>query len=89
MEKPLQSIINRGFRKQMDLLFGEGSKVKITQVVYSTNDKSVAIHLKLLVSDVKLTEESYPDGLDMLINEAWEMFNVKAKIRLVHSLDLI
>lgn len=89
MEKPLQSIINRGFRNEMDSLFGLGSRVSITQIIYSTQNKSVVIHAKLFVSDLDLNHEIYPDGLDLLISEAWKMFSIDCRVRLVHSLELI
>ena len=89
MEKPLQSIINRGFKKDMESLYGKGAKVCISQVIYSTQNKNVIIHVKLYVSDFKIDEHIYPVGINLIVSEAWKMFSIDCQVRVVNSIDLI
>lgn len=89
MIKPFQVIINKGFRKEMDLLFGEGSKVEFTRVDYITNNKSVSIHVKLRVSDIEKGVEAYPAGLIMLIEDGWKMFFMDYKVQITSSIDVL
>lgn len=88
MIKPFEVIINKGFRKQMDLLFGEGSKVEFTNINYVTNNKTLSIHVKLMVSDPEKCLDSYPAGLILLIEDSWKMFCVDTPIQIISSIDL-
>lgn len=89
MIKPLQVIINKGFRKEMDLLFGEGSIVEFVRVDYITNNKSVSIHVKLKVSDIEKGVEAYPAGLIMLIEDGWKMFCLDSPLQITSSIDVL
>jgi len=89
MIKPLERIINKGFRRDMDLLFGEGSKVDIRRMDFITSDKSVSIHVKLKVTDVEKSMEVYPEGLRMLIMDGWKMFCLDSPVHITTSIDVL
>jgi len=88
MIKPFQVIINKGFRKEMDLLFGEGSIAEFTSVNYVTNNKSIAIIVKLKVKDPEKCLDSYPAGLILLIEDAWKMFCLDSPLQITSSIDI-
>jgi hypothetical protein len=74
MIKPLERIINRGFRKDMD---------------YITSDKSVSIHVTLRVTDVEKSMEVYPEGLRMVVMDGWKMFCLDSPIHITTSIDVL
>lgn len=51
MEKSLEILINRLNRDEMSLFFGENYKVKITNIINSTNTDYLIIHLDLLIEE--------------------------------------
>lgn len=89
MIRPLQSIINRGFKKDLSTLFGEGSKVEIVDLTYSTNKKTYVIQTKLFVTNVEESMEVYPSGLEMLVIDAWKMMCIDCPVIVISTMDVI
>lgn len=89
MKKYLEFYINYILRDESKYLFGEGSYVNIDDVKYSTNNKTLIITCKLNTSDPELCKETFPDGLEVLINEGLDISGVNDKITLISSIDVI
>lgn len=89
MIKPLERIINKGFRRDMDLLFGDNSKVVISRMDFITSDKTISIHVKLYVTEVEKSMEVYPEGLRILVIDGWRMFCLDSPIHITTSIDVL
>jgi len=88
MKKCLEILLNKIFKSDLELLFGVGSYVTVNYIKYSTNAHNFVIDCKLFVSDIKLTEEVYPMGLELLIEESWKFVAIDSPITIVHSIDV-
>ena len=80
MRKCFHILINKLFKKDLELLFGEGSHVVVNFVKYSTNHQSFLIDCTLHATDTNATSEVYPDGLLLLIEESWKYTGVETSI---------
>jgi hypothetical protein len=69
MKKGLWILLNKVFKKDLELLYGIGSDVEITNIIFSTNNKIHVISCKLKIGDVKLYEDI---GLKYLFEESWK-----------------
>jgi len=72
MHKTIHFLINRIFNSELELLYGVGSNVEIQDLFFSTNKKIYIIRCKLFIGDSKLYEEIGQDGLNFIVEEAWE-----------------
>jgi len=88
MVKVLQFIINKIKPKHLELLFGKGSYFKIEKIIWLTQQKCHQITLTLYCTDLELTKDAYPDGVDYFVNESWKLISVKSKYIIVSSLKL-
>jgi hypothetical protein len=73
----------------MSLLFGEDYKIKINFIKYSTNTKSYIIDCKLYVKDPQLCMETYPVGLEMIVQDSWKLLSMDKPIFLSSTIDLV
>lgn len=89
MKKCLEVLLNKIFKKDLELLFGNGSIIHVNSCKYSTNNLTFVIDCKILVSDVKLTEKVYPDGLIILVEDSWKYMGFDEKISVITSIDLL
>jgi len=89
MKQMLEHLLNQIQREDLQLLFGEGSKIKIDSVSYSTNNKNYVIHSTVFVKNVEESVEAFPDGLDFLINESWKYTGLDGKITIVNRIDIL
>jgi len=90
MRKCLFVLLNIVFRKDLESLYGKGSKIEITNLNYCTNDKHYSIQCKLYITDISLFEEVNTEGVEYLFEEVWELTGVKQeKIALTTSVDFI
>lgn len=80
MRKCFHVLINKLFKKDLELLFGKGSHVVVNFVKYSTNHQSFLIDCTLHATDTNATSEVYPDGLLLLIEESWKYTGVETSI---------
>jgi hypothetical protein len=89
MKKCLEVLLNKVFKKDLELLFGDGSRVTVNYVKYSTNNGTFIIDCKLFIQDIELSSEVYPDGLIMLAEESWKYMGFTQEISIVHSIDVL
>lgn len=72
MKKGFWVLLNKVFKKDLELLYGVSSSVEIDYIIYSTNNKSTIISCKLFIGDTKLYEEVGQNGLNYLFEESWK-----------------
>ena len=72
MNKGLLILLNKVFKKDLELLYGTGSIVEIDNVLFSTHKKIYVISCKLKIGDVKLYEDIGETGLNYLFEESWK-----------------
>lgn len=72
MKKGLWILLNKVFKKDLELLYGDGSFVDIDNILFSTNKKIYVISCKLHISDITLYEKIGEDGLNYLVEESWK-----------------
>lgn len=88
MKRCIEVLLNKVFKSDLELLFGVGSYVIINYCKYSTNNLSFVIDCKVMVSDIELTKEVYPDGLILLVEESWKFIGFNEKISIITSIDI-
>jgi hypothetical protein len=86
MKKCLEVLLNKIFKKDLELLFGVGSRVVVNFVKYSTNHHSFIIDCTLHPTDSTMTAEVYPDGLLLLIEDSWVYTGIGEKISITVTL---
>ena len=90
MKKYLTVLLNKVFKNDIELLYGQGSYVEIKNVRYCTNNHHYSIDCVLFIKDIKLFEETQLDGLKFLIEESWRYTGLDSeKIMLITSFDVI
>lgn len=82
----LEIIINFICHKELVLLYGHNSYVKVTNVILYRKYNQFIIHISLYNSDINLALETYPDGLFYLINKHWKFINSNNNIRILPTL---
>lgn len=88
MKNTLEYCINKLYKNEINSLFGEGSVVEINYIKYSTNSKGLVIDCKLLTTDPKESEETYPLGLELIVSDSWKWMGIKENITLTYSIDI-
>ena len=90
MKRLLETLINKVFIDDLELMYGKGSHIKINNVKYCTTNKHFLIDYKLYVSDPVLFEEIYLGGIEMLVSESWSWTGIdNDKILFTVTYDLI
>ena len=89
MKLMLEHLMNKIQREELELLFGKGSQIRIDSVSYSTNNKNYVIHSTVLVDNIEESVESFPNGLDYIINEGWKFTGLDKNITLVNRIDIL
>jgi hypothetical protein len=95
MEKPYLNkffdlALNRWFRSEMSLLFGNDYYVTIKYIKYSTNLRRYIIDCKLMIKDPTLCVDTYPSGLEMVVSDVWQVLLMnETSIILSSTIDLI
>lgn len=89
MERIFQSLINKINPEHLELLYGKGSYFKINKITWLTQQKCYQIFLTLYCSDLELTKDAYPDGVDYFVRDAWNLINYGDNFIVVSSLDVI
>jgi hypothetical protein len=88
MERILQSLINKIDKEYIDVLYGKGSYFKIHKINWLTQLKCYQITLTLYCTDLELTKEAYPDGIEYFMKDAWGLLGIEGKYVVVSSLDV-
>lgn len=90
MKNYLTFILNKIFKNDIELLYGQGSYVEIKNIGYCTNDHHYSIDCVLFIKDIKLFEETQLDGLKFLLEESWRYTGLDGeKVMLITSFDVI
>lgn len=87
-KKPLQKILNTTLKSQINKMFGDGSYVTVNNITYMLSKKSHLISVTLYLTDVEDGMELYPDGLNMIINQAWTVVGDGQSIAIQPSVDV-
>ena len=88
MKRCIEILLNKVFNQDLELLFGKGSYVIVNYCKYSTNNLSFVVDCKVLVSDIDLSKDVYPDGLTLLVEESWKFIGFNEKISVITSIDI-
>ena len=90
MRKSLSVIINKCMKKDLELLYGEGSFLEITEVKKCTTNKKLLINCKLKLTNISYFEQIQENGVEYLISESWYLTGLdKENIVLNVSYELI
>jgi hypothetical protein len=90
MKKALEVLLNKVFKKDLELLYGEGCYVLINRIHFSEYQKKYMIDCKLMIPKETVLEElneTYPDGLNYLMNESWKFMVVPENTQLMSTID--
>lgn len=89
MKKSFEKVINNLNNYEKKLLFGEGCEIVVNNIKYSTNTKKFVLDCKLLVKDINLLEDSFPDGIVYLALESWKIMGFNQELDVISTVDLI
>lgn len=89
MKRCLEVLLNKVFKKDLELLFGVGSIIIINNCKYVTNNSSFVVDCKVLVSDIELSKDVYPDGLILLVEDSWKYVGITIPVSVITSIDLV
>lgn len=90
MRNCLTVLLNIVFKKDLELLYGNGTIVEVNRCKYCTTNKDFLIDCTLKVGSIELYEETKLDGLKYLVEESWKYTGLeKNKISLISSVDIV
>lgn len=72
MKKCLWVLLNKSFKKDLELLYGIGSYVDILEVKKCTTNKKFLVDCKLYIGNLEFYEEIGNSGLNHLLMESWK-----------------
>lgn len=72
MKKGLWILLNKNFKKDLELLYGNGTYVEIDYIIFSTQKKIHIISCKLYIGDTNLYENVGQGGINYLFEESWK-----------------
>lgn len=88
METQLIILLNQVFYNEMKHLFGNNYVVNVKSLKYSTNSERYVLDCTLYTDDVELCNGTYPDGLILMVDQAWKFMFIEKPIVINSSLDL-
>lgn len=89
-KKLVESYINKGCRKKVDIFFGEGSRVEIRDTFLSSQLKTDVIDVKVFFSDPQVSLDYWPENINWLVEESWQFVHGKGtKVIVNASYDVI
>jgi hypothetical protein len=90
MKKALEILLNRIFKKDIELLYGDGCYVIVYRVYLSEYQKCYIVDCKLMIpteNKVDDFNEIYPEGFKYIVNESWKYMAVTENIQFLSSVD--
>ena len=90
MKKALEVLLNKVFKKDLELLYGDGCYIIVYRVHFSQYQKCYMVDCKLMIpKDNKFDdfEMTYPDGLNYLMNESWKYMVVSESTQFMSTVD--
>jgi hypothetical protein len=88
-KKYLQTFFDKQLKKELEVFFGVGSFVKITNISYVRSKKSTLIILTLYVVDPNKIEDLFPTALEILLVRAWGVVGDGTNLVVQSSFDLV
>jgi hypothetical protein len=88
IKKYIQKALDTTLKSKIKKTFGEKSFVKINNVSKVRSKNSYLFNVTLYIDDIENGLELYPDGLDVIIKQAWDMVGDKTPIIAHYSLDV-
>jgi hypothetical protein len=82
-----ERVINKLYKKDIDVLFGENSKIVITELEYSRGIKNIRISAKLIPTNPEFAVEVFPEGLEIIIQEGWQFMGIDLDLMLTSSIE--
>jgi hypothetical protein len=87
-KKFLQRILDTKLKSTVKKTFGEKSYVKVSNISYVRSKDSHIINVTLYLDDVENSIDLYPDGLELIIKQGWDVVGDKKPIIIQSSLDV-
>jgi len=87
-KKFLQRILDTKLKSTVKKTFGEKSYVKVSNISYVRSKDSHIINITLYLDDVENSIDLYPDGLELIIKQGWDVVGDKKPIIIQSSLDV-
>ena len=84
----LEKVINQSLKKDINLMFGEGSYISIDVLKYVGNKKNYLVHAKLYLTNIEDGMLLYPDGVHMLVNLGWKVIGKGNPLMVLPSVDV-
>jgi hypothetical protein len=84
----LEDIINSSLYGQLDLMFGDGSYVKVGHLGYVESQKKFIVHVTLYISNIEDGMTFYPDGLETIVRLGWKVIGRKKPLMILPSVDV-
>jgi hypothetical protein len=90
MEKGFWVLINKVYKKELELLYGKNSSVEFDSITYSEYRKCYMFRCRLIIGETNLFEDLGESGLSFLINKSLRFMGMSDdKIILQISFDLL
>ena len=87
-KKFLQRILDTTLKTTTKKTFGEKSYIKVSNISYVRSKDSYVINVTLYLDDLENSILLYPDGLEIIIKQAWDVVGDKKPIMIQSSLDV-
>jgi hypothetical protein len=87
-KKFLQRILDTTLKTTIKKTFGEKSYIKVSNISYVRSKDSYVINVTLYLDDLENSILLYPDGLEIIIKQAWDVIGDKKPIMIQSSLDV-
>lgn len=90
MKRALEILLNKVFKRDLELLYGDGSYVVINRVYFSEYQKKYMVDCKLMIpkdNPIDELNDTFPDGLNYLMNESWKFMVVPENTQLMSTID--
>ena len=87
MKTYFEKVVNKLYKRDIDTLFGENSKITITELNYSRGIKNIHISAKLIPTNPEFVVEVFPEGLEMIIQESWQFMGIDLDLMLTSSIE--
>jgi len=86
MKKALSVIINKCLKKDLELLYGEGTFIEFVEVKKCTTNKKYLINCKLMLKDLTHFKDLQEEGVHYLLEESWKFAGMDSE-KMVVSLS--
>ena len=87
-KKFLQRLLDTTLKSTIKKTFGEKSYVKVSNISYVRSKDSHIVNVTLYLDDVENSIDLYPDALELIIKQGWDVVGDKKPIIIQSSLDV-